>query len=161
MTVGAGPPTPEGAVGRRTFVVRARSSAPAEALWPLVAEARRWKEWTFLDRSALEREGVPAPDGVGAVRRFTRHGVGSREEVVTWEPPGRLSYTMLSGFPVRHYRADVHLEPDGSGTAISWSVRFDEKVPGTGWLMTALLRRIVRGFATGLAAYGDRTSPPA
>ena len=87
-------------------------------VWPLIGEASRWKEWSFLDRSDLLRSGEPAPDGVGAIRRFTRFGVGSQEEVVAWEPPHHLGYTMLKGFPVRNYRADVTCTPDGSGTLI-------------------------------------------
>jgi uncharacterized protein YndB with AHSA1/START domain len=138
-------------------VIRSRSAAPPATVWPLIGEAKRWKEWSFLDRSDLERAGSPDADGVGAVRRFTRFGVGSREEVVAWEPPHHLGYTMISGIPVRNYRADVHLEPDGTGTAISWSARFDEPVPGTAGLFTAVLRRIVTGFATDVARYAERT----
>jgi hypothetical protein len=139
-------------------VVVARAAAPVDAVWPLVAEANRWKEWSFLDRSDLVRTGVPHPDGVGAVRRFTRFGVGSREEVVAWEPPTHLGYTILSGFPVRDYRADVRLAPDGAGTGITWSVGFDERLPGTGRVTEAVLHRIVRGFANGVARYAERAS---
>jgi polyketide cyclase/dehydrase/lipid transport protein len=151
-------PAPSAATGRRAFVVRSRSGAAPEAVWPLIAEATRWKEWSFLDRSELERTGSPAPDGVGAVRRFTRHGIGSREEVIAWEPPHHLAYTILSGMPVRNYRADVLLEPDGAGTAVSWSVRFDERIPGSGSLLTAVLRRIVTRFAEGVARYAERVT---
>jgi len=154
---------PSGPGGHRGFVVTARTSAPVDAVWPLLGEARPWKEWTFLDRSELEREGATDPDGVGAVRRFTRLGFGSREEVVAWEPPSHLGYVMRSGFPVRNYRADVRLQPDGEGTAVSWSVRFDERVPLTGRLMEALLHRIVSGFARGLVRHTERasaSSPP-
>jgi hypothetical protein len=125
-------------------------------VWPLIGEAGRWKEWSFLDRSDLLRTGEPAPDGVGAVRRFTRFGVGSQEEVVAWEPPHHLGYRMLKGFPVRNYRADVTCTPDGSGTAIRWSATFDTKIPGTGRLMTAVLHRTISRFATGAARYGDQ-----
>ncbi|MGB7052245.1 MAG: SRPBCC family protein [Acidimicrobiales bacterium] len=139
-------------------MVRSHSAAPPETVWPLIAEARRWKEWSFLDHTALERDGSPDADGVGAVRRFTRHGVGSREEVVAWEPPRHLGYTIISGFPVRNYRADVLLEAAGSGTDISWSVRFDEPLPGTGALVTIVLRGIVNGFAEGVARYAERST---
>jgi uncharacterized protein YndB with AHSA1/START domain len=148
-------PAPSAATGRRAFVVRSHSAAPPEAVWRLVAEAARWKEWSFLDRSELERTGSPVPDGVGAVRRFTRHGIGSREEVLAWEPPHHLAYTLLSGMPVRNYRADVRLEPDGAGTDVSWSVRFDVRLPGSGALMTAVLRRIVARFAEAVARYAE------
>ena len=142
--------------GRRTFVVRARSSAPLEVVWPLVGEAKRWKEWSFLDRSELERTGAPDPDGVGALRRFSRLGVGSREEVVAWEPPRHLAYTIVSGMPVRSYRADVVLEPVGTGTAISWSVAFDERFSGTGSMLGLVLHSIITRFAKSLAAHADR-----
>jgi polyketide cyclase/dehydrase/lipid transport protein len=127
-------------------------------VWPLIAEARRWQEWSFLDRTELEREGSPNPDGVGALRRFTRHGIGSREEVVAWEPPRHLGYSIVSGFPVRNYRADVVLEPDGTGTTISWSVRFDGPLPGTGPMIGAVLRGIVTRFATGVARYAEQAT---
>jgi len=142
--------------GRWSVEARARSSAPADEVWPLLGEARRWKEWTFLTGSGLERTGDPAPDGIGAVRRFTRFGVGSREEVVAWDPPRHLGYTILSGFPVRHYRADVILAPDGPGTMITWSATFDERIPATGRLMAAVLTRMVGGFASGLADHAGR-----
>jgi hypothetical protein len=142
--------------------VEARSSAPAAVVWPLIGEAHRWKEWSFLDRTDLVRVGTPIPDGVGAVRRFTSHGVGSREEVVVWDPPHHLGYAILSGFPVRHYRADVVLAPDGSpgtGTLITWSGTFDPKVPGTGRLLEVVLTRLMTRFATELARYADGLTP--
>ncbi len=158
MSDGPGATSLSGPSGRRSFVVRSHSAAPLEVVWPLVAEGRRWKEWSFLDRTELERTGVPEPDGVGAVRRFTRFGMGSREEVVAWDPPHHLAYTILSGFPVRNYRADVRLEPEDGGTAISWSVGFDDRLPGAGSVVAAVLHRVVRGFATGLARYAERMS---
>jgi uncharacterized protein YndB with AHSA1/START domain len=139
--------------------VQSRTAAPVDAVWPLIGEAHRWKEWSFLDRTDLAAEGTPEPDGVGAIRRFTSHGVGSREEVVAWDPPHHLGYAILSGFPVRHYRADVVLTPDGSdgtGTSITWSGTFDELVPGTGRVLQAVLTKLMGRFATSLAAYAAR-----
>lgn len=154
-------PRSEGPRGRWSAEARARSSAPVEEVWPLVGEAHRWKEWSFLDRSELVRDGAPLPDGVGALRRFTRYGVGSTEEVVAYDPPHHLGYAILEGFPVRHYRADVTCEPDGTGTAITWSATFDEKIPGSGRLMVWVVRRLIHGFATDAASYADRHHSPA
>ncbi|HEX4218453.1 MAG TPA: SRPBCC family protein, partial [Acidimicrobiales bacterium] len=117
------------------FEVRATSRAPVEVLWPLIGESARWKEWSFLTRSGLDREGEPAPDGVGAIRRFTALGLGSREEVVAWEPPHHLGYVILTGFPVRNYRGDVVLSADGGRTTLTWTSSFDTKIPGTGRLV--------------------------
>ena len=149
--------TPAGASGRGAYVYRveARTTAPAAVVWPLLGEARRWHEWSFLTASGRERDGAPDPDGVGAVRRFTSHGIGSREEVVAWDPPHRLGYVVLSGFPVRDYRADVTLEPSGAGTRIEWAGSFDPKVPGTGRVLQAVLVRMMQRFADDLARYAD------
>ena len=160
----SGPAAPgsDGPWGRWSYEVRARSSAPVAEVWPLLGEAGRWKEWSFLDRSELARDGTPVPDGVGALRRFTRHGIGSTEEVVAYDPPHHLGYAILTGFPVRHYRADVMCEPDGTGTSITWSATFDEKIPGTGHLMVLVVGRLVRGFATAAARFAEQQhGPPA
>ena len=146
-----------GTVGRRSYRVEARSDAPVESVWPLLSEARRWKEWTFLTRSELEREGDPPPDGVGAIRHFTRYGMGSREEVRAFEPPTRLAYSILSGFPVRNYLAEVTLSPEGEGTRIVWAATFDERFPGTARLTELMLRRMIGGFASGLARYAAQS----
>jgi hypothetical protein len=149
-------PSPSSPRGRWSFEAQARSSAPVAEVWPLIGEAHRWKEWSFLTRSDLESSGDPPPDGVGAVRRFTRYGIGSREEVVAWDPPRHLGYSIVKGFPVRHYRADVILTPVGSGTLITWSATFDEKIPGTGHLMVLVLKRLISRFASGAARYADQ-----
>jgi uncharacterized protein YndB with AHSA1/START domain len=145
--------------GKRSCQARSRSAAPVEDVWPLVGQARRWKEWSFLDHSDVVRSGDPDPDGVGALRRFTRYGVGSTEEVVAWEPPHHLAYSIIKGFPVRHHRADVVCTPDGAGTMITWSATFDELVPGTGHLMTVITRRLIQGFADDVARFADHRTP--
>ncbi|HEV3265154.1 MAG TPA: SRPBCC family protein [Acidimicrobiales bacterium] len=141
---------------RWSFTQLSRSRAPVDAVWPLVGEARRWKDWAFLTRSDLVREGVPAPDGVGAVRRFTLFGVGSREEVLAWEPPTHLAYTLLRGFPVRDYRADVIITPNRDGSTLTWSVQFNPKVTGTGAVMWVVLRLLIHGFARDVCRFADR-----
>jgi hypothetical protein len=124
-------------------------------VWPLIGEAERWKEWSWMTRTYLLRPGDPEPDGVGALRRFGVGPGGSREEVVAWEPPHHLGYIVVSGLPVRHYRSDVVLEKDGDGTEIRWQGSFDEIVPGTGRLLRMVLQRMVGGFARRVGRYAD------
>ena len=154
-----------------SFTRSAHSRAPIEEVWPLLGEAHRWSLWSFLDHSGLVSEGEPAPDGVGAVRRFSRYGTGSTEEVVAWDPPHHLAYTIVSGLPVLRYRADVVLTsepgtdaggPVGAdaggqvGTTVTWSVVFTPKVPGTGALLGGVLRPLIQGFATSVCRYADQ-----
>jgi hypothetical protein len=113
-----------------------------------------------MTHTAVERDGVPAPDGVGAVRRFSVGPGGSREEVVVWDPPHHLGYIGRSGLPVRNYRADVYLLGVDGGTTVTWQGHFDELVPGSGRTMRWVLRRITSGFATRLCRYADAGAAP-
>ena len=141
---------------RYEFEASARSRAPAETVWPLVGDATRWKEWAWMTRTYLLREGDPPPDGVGALRRFALGPGGSREEVVAWDPPRHLGYVAVRGLPVRHYRADVHLDDDAAGTVVTWRCSVEPLIPGTGAALRVVLRRMVRGFAVRVCRYADR-----
>jgi hypothetical protein len=126
-----------------------------EALWPLVGDATRWKHWSWMTRTSLVREGEPPPDGVGALRRFALGPGASLEEVVAWEPPHHLGYVVVRGLPVRHYRADVYLDADGTGTVVTWRCSVEPLVPGTGAALRFALERMVRGFALRVCRYAD------
>jgi uncharacterized protein YndB with AHSA1/START domain len=139
----------------------ARSAAPVERVWALLADARGWPEWSPFDAAELEREGSPPPDGVGAIRRLTYGKNVSRECIVAFEPPHWLAYQLLAGLPVRDYRADVTLQrtPDG-GTAIRWQAQFEPLVPGIGWLVRRRLEPFLSDVAQRLARRAE-TAPPA
>ncbi|MGH8910325.1 MAG: SRPBCC family protein, partial [Egibacteraceae bacterium] len=75
---------------------QARSRAPVEAVWRLVA------------------------DGVGAIRRFRTGRVVSREEVVVFEPPTQFGYRLLSGLPLVNYRSTIELVPEAGRPDVLW-----------------------------------------
>jgi hypothetical protein len=152
------PVAPAGS-GRWQVRTTVRSAAPIEVVWPLIGEAARWKDWSWMTRSFLLRPGAPEPDGVGALRRFGVGPTGSREEVVVWEPPHHLGYIVVSGLPVRRYRSDVALESDGTGTVISWRSGFDALIPGTGALIRLFLQAMVGDFGRRVARYAERVTP--
>lgn len=140
------------------FEVRARSAAPPERVFALVAAGDRWQEWAgpMVPRSRWQVPGDPV-GGVGAVRRL---GVGpfvSLERIVEHQYAQRLAYVVDSPAPYRGYRAQVDLEPlpDG-GTVIRWSAAFQPIVPGTGAVLRVVLRAIVAGFAKRLARAATR-----
>ncbi len=154
MTKGSGSGSP--GTGRWHYEVLARSTAPPATVWPLIGEAARWKQWSFMTRTFLLREGTPVPDGVGALRRFAVGPFGSCEEVVEFEPPTHLGYVARKGLPVRSYRGDIVLRPDGSGTAITWTASLQPLIPATGALVLAYTRGYARLFARELVRYADR-----
>lgn len=120
-------------MGTRTIVVTQNISAPAEAVWELLADVTGWADWGPFDSAELESPGDQVAEGVGAVRRFRRGRYTTRERVTVFDPPHRLSYVLLSGIPIRDYAADVTLTSFGSSTtAIRWESHFRAKIPGTG-----------------------------
>jgi len=141
-----------------SFSAEATSSATPDAVFAVLADAVGWKDWAgpFIRESFWEREGSPAPGGVGAIKRLGAKPVYSREETVDYEPPMHYAYRILSGQPVKSYRADVDLTPVNGGTHIRWSFRFEPKLPGTGSFMRFYLGRIVAGFTRRLAAHAAR-----
>jgi uncharacterized protein YndB with AHSA1/START domain len=141
---------------QRTVEVFGRSSAPPDVVWDLLVDATAWSRWARIPHAERERAGTLAPDGVGSIRRLGLGRMGSREEVVAYEPPRHFAYVLLSGMPVKTYRADVELTPDGSGTLIAWRALFTPKAAALGPPLELFFRRTLTSFARGLARYAAR-----
>lgn len=132
--------------------VQATSDAPPSEVFALLHDVTTWPEWADFATARLERPGAPDPNGVGAIRAFTGHA-NTREEVVAVEQDRHLGYVLLSGIPIRDYRADVRLAPTASGgTEISWRSSFRAKVPGTTGLIEKRLGAFIADTAARLAA---------
>ncbi len=129
----------------------ARSSAPPERVWALLADVRTWPQWADFDEAAVE-----SGSGLGEVRSF-RHGrTRTRERVTAFEPPHRLDYDFLSGLPIRDYHAQVTLTREDGGTHIRWHSTFRARLPGTGRLIRRGLQRFVADTAERLARAAER-----
>lgn len=143
-------------MAHKTYDILETSTAPIETVFAVIADAPRWSEWNkSIARAFWEVEGTDVREGVGAIRSMgAAKGPLSREQIVSYEAPQHLAYTILSGpVPVTNYRADVHLRslPNG-GTEISWKGEFDCRIPG----VAAMLTKMVRGFAVGAAREAER-----
>ena len=138
-----------------SYDVSGHSDAPMEKVFEVLADGAGWSRWAgpMVVRSWWEREGTPAPGGVGAIRALGMKRIGSREEILEYDPPTHLAYTILSGLPVRDYRADVRLSPDGAGTRIEWSGTFTPKLPGTTGALRLFLLATIGSFVRRLARY--------
>ncbi len=144
-------------MARQSLVVEARSDASPETVFAILADTEGWVRWSRKTKSAvLERPGSTEREGVGAIRVFQNGRTTSREEVVEYEPPRRFVYTLLSGLPLRDYRAEVDLTPDGTGTRIRWASSFEPKRRGTGWIYRNALRVFIRQTATALAEFAAK-----
>ena len=145
---------------RASYDVTARSAATPARVFAALADAPSWKRWAgpLVIASWWEREGDPPPGGVGAIRRLGIRGVSSREEIVAYDPPRHLAYVWHTRL-VRDYRADVRLEPDGTGTRIRWTGSFTPTLLGRAAPMTVFFRTTVGGFARRLAAFAEKEAP--
>jgi uncharacterized protein YndB with AHSA1/START domain len=125
-------------------------AAPPEAVFEVLADHRGMVNWSMAREVVLRHEGDPPPNGVGAVRVIRAGGIAVEEEVTAFEPPKRMEYRVVAGFPIRDHRGEVRLEPVGDGTRLVWEVQCRPRFPGTGWLLRPLLTRSVTQLADGL-----------
>jgi carbon monoxide dehydrogenase subunit G len=137
--------------GRQVVDVHADSTASPAAVWELLADATTWTGWARFNKASYLVEGVPAPHGVGAVRRFHVRGLRSKETVLVFDPPKQLAYDYAGSLPIRDYRAEVTLEPQGDGTRITWHATFTSKLPLLGPLLRVVITRVLQDVASRLA----------
>lgn len=144
----------------RSIDITAHSRAPRDVLFALLMDGTTWPNWAPLDSFHLERPGEPPPEGLGAIRVFTRGRTTGRDEIVRIVAGHRLEYVSRSGLPVRDYRGVVELDDAHPGTTLHWQSHFLPKFVGTGWLLERGLRRFLSGCADGLAQYAATATEP-
>lgn len=130
--------------------------APPETVFEVLTDHRRYAEITPLRKSVLEREGDPAPNGVGAIRVLSSVGPPLREEVIVYEPATRFSYTLLSGVPVRDHVGTVDLTPQGAGTRMVYAVRTTPTLPFAGAAVVGVVKLGIKSLLKGIAAESER-----
>ena len=139
------------------FTLKQTSTAPIETVFDAITDHRGIANtvWT-VRRSTLDREGTPAPNGVGAVRRLTAVGPPIVEEIIDYERPSRYAYKLLSGAPVRDHVGTVELREAGTGTEVTWHLRSTPKIPGLGLLLGPLLKKVIGDLLKGGIASAER-----
>jgi uncharacterized protein YndB with AHSA1/START domain len=139
-----------------SFTLFREVAAPPEVVFDVLTDHRRYAKITRLRKSELEQEGDPAPNGVGAIRVLSAVGPPIREEVVVYERPGRFSYKVLSGLPVRDHLGTVSLEPGDAGTRVTYALRTIPTVPFAGKLVMLGIKRGVTELLNGVVVESER-----
>jgi uncharacterized protein YndB with AHSA1/START domain len=139
-----------------SFTLEREVAAPPETVFEVLTDHRGYAAITPLRRSELEREGEPAPNGVGAIRALRSVGPPLREEVIAYEPPTRFSYKVLSGVPVRDHVGTVELTPADGGTRVLYVVRTIPTVPVVGAAVVGVVKLAVGQLLNGVAAESER-----
>jgi uncharacterized protein YndB with AHSA1/START domain len=139
-----------------SFTFTREIAAPPATVFGVLTDHRKYSELTPLRKSELEREGQPAPNGLGAIRKLSAVGPPLREEVIAYEPDERFSYKLLSGLPVRDHVGTVKLTASSSGTEMVYAVRTQPTVPVVGALVVAAVKQGVKGLIDGIAKESER-----
>jgi uncharacterized protein YndB with AHSA1/START domain len=139
-----------------TFTLVRRTAAPPQTVFDVLTDHRGYADHTPLRRVELEREGDPPPNGVGAIRVLHAVGPPLREEVITYEPPTRFAYRLLSGAPMRDHVGTVTLEPEGTGTRVVYALDTTPTVPLAGGVVTAVVRLGIRRLLKGVVDEAER-----
>ena len=128
---------------------------PVQRVWDRYTDHAGWTTWAGLGKARLTREGVPAPNGVGCVRAFSRAGITAvHEEVTSFEPPKRMTYKIVrGGGPLKDHRGEVVFEPHSGGTLVTWRAEFGSRIPGLGGLLRLAIERMFRHALAGLDAH--------
>jgi uncharacterized protein YndB with AHSA1/START domain len=130
--------------------------APPEIVFDVLTDHCRYPEITSLRKAELEREGEPAPNGVGAIRVLTVAGPPMREEVLAYERPRRFAYKILSGLPVRDHVGTVEMQPSNGGTEVTYAVKTTPTIPLAGPVFMAVLKKAIRDLLGGVAKESER-----
>ncbi len=144
-----------------SFTLTREIAAAPETVFAVLTDHRKYSDLTPLRKSVLEREGEPAPNGLGAIRKLSAIGPPLREEVIAYEPVERFSYTLLSGLPVRAHVGTVELTAGGSGTKMVYAVRTQPTVPVVGAVVVAVVKQAVKGLIDGVAKESERRAAAA
>ena len=131
-------------------------AAPPEVVFDVLTDHRRYTEITPLRKATLEREGEPAPNGLGAIRVLSVAGPPMREEVIAYERPSRFSYKILSGLPVRDHVGTVEMRPADGGTEVVYSVKTTPTLPLGGPVFMLVLKKAIRDLLGGVAKESER-----
>ncbi|WP_328764501.1 SRPBCC family protein [Streptomyces sp. NBC_00272] len=140
-----------------TFDVRRTADAPPETVFGVFTDHRKYAALvTVIRSSVLEREGDPAPNGVGAVRRLHMPGVTVREQVTSYERPGRYSYRLVSGLPLRHFTATVTFTAvQHQRTEVVYSVTVEPKLSVLGPVVSKVAKKAISDFTDAAVARAE------
>jgi uncharacterized protein YndB with AHSA1/START domain len=122
--------------------------APAEEVFDVLADHANYDRFRSIHGSELVREGSPAPNGVGALRRIKVRPFVFEEEITAFERPSRLDYLIVRlNVPFKHEGGSINLTPEGDATRVDWRSSFSVSTPVVGGMQELVWEPVLaRGF---------------
>jgi uncharacterized protein YndB with AHSA1/START domain len=130
-------------------------AAPAEPVYALVAEPRRWKDWTVWNRRdpnmAIEYFGPASGAGAGWSWKSASEGDGKMTFSAA-DPPRRVAYELYFPDFGTTSVGEIVLAPEGSGTRVTWTMNGDMgSNPLMRWMALLMDGMVGEDFEGGLA----------
>lgn len=130
-------------------------SAPADKVYALIDDPRRWKEWTVWNRRDPEMEitysGPPSGAGAGWAWKSRSEGDG-RMTFTAAEPGRRVAYELFFPDFGTTSRGELRLDPDAGGTRVTWVMNGDMgRNPLFRWMALMMDGMLGKDFDAGLA----------
>jgi uncharacterized protein YndB with AHSA1/START domain len=128
-------------------------AAPPDKIYALVADPRRWKEWTVWNRRdpQMQMEYSGPPSGAGWAWKSKSEGDG-RMTFTAAQAPTRVAYELFFPDFGTTSTGDVTLAPDSGGTKVTWSINGDMGAnPLMRWFALGADSMVGKDFAEGLA----------
>jgi hypothetical protein len=126
-----------------SFALHKTVAAPIEVVFDVLTDHAGYARILPLRSATLERQGEPAPNGVGAIRVLRAVGPPTREQVTEYIRPTRFSYKALSGVPAREHGGTVELRANGAGTEVTYRVTTVPKLPVPEVVWVAIMRQVI------------------
>jgi hypothetical protein len=136
------------------------TAAASGDVWVLISDVTTYPRWGPWSEAGYRSAGDASPRGPGAVywlRSSLRYGLTrpvTVERILDAEDGRHLAYTVIGGIPVRDYRGEITLTPEGGGTRIRWAASWDQTLAGR--LVHRSLQRLYPQIVAGLAAAAER-----
>ena len=132
----------------RTIHVSRTIAGPPEPIFDLLADHANYDRFRPIHGSELVREGTPAPNGLGALRRIKVRPLTFEEEITAYDRPSRLDYLIVElNVPFHHDGGSITLTPEGDATRVDWRSSFSVPTPVVGGLEELVWQPVLaRGF---------------
>lgn len=116
--------------------------APSEQVFEQFADHSRFGELWGLKVVRIRASKDPVePNGAGSVRRVPSPLGAFEETVLSFVRGQRIAYTVSRGGPIKDHLGQIAFTPAAGGTRVHYTIRFSPRIPFTGALIAAIVRR--------------------
>ena len=132
-----------------------QAKADAATVYEIAVHSPGYPDWSTIGSFEEVKPGTGERYGAGSVRIFRTGPFVIREEIVESIPGARVSYALLSGFPLKDYLGEIDICAEGNGTWIDWYSSF---VPpkGFGWFWRLFMQNVLSTMSAALVKEAER-----